>query len=154
MQQSTNKQRIQKNIWSWNHTFKTKEIATSKILANQFLFAGAGNSLASTQPTLMYACMVFSWLYKCAQKGHFCQYVLCIRYCMVWYYSSFASKPMKIDERYGFITICWQWDQSTYFTYFCYTVTIGWILFWSCNSYFQPPAFSRDFHEKFMLRLW
>ena len=40
--------------------------------------------------------------------------IVCIRYRMVWYYSSFASKPMKIDERYGFITICWQWDQSTY----------------------------------------
>ena len=39
---------------------------------------------------------------------------VCMRYRMVWYYSSFASKPMKIDERYGFITICWQWDQSTY----------------------------------------
>ena len=72
---------FKKNIWSWNHTFKTKEIATSKILANQFLFAGAGNSLASTQWTLMYACMVFSWLYKCAQKGHFCQCV----YVIVWY---------------------------------------------------------------------
>ena len=34
-----------------------------------------------------------------------------ITYVFVWYYhySSFASKPIKIDERYGFITICW-WD--------------------------------------------
>ena len=106
MQQSIKKQ------FKKYYTFKTKEIATSKIQASQFLFAGAGNSY-NLNPTHINVCMhgIQLTVQMCSKRPLL---PVCMRYRMVWYYSSFASKPMKIDERYGFITICWQWDQSTY----------------------------------------
>lgn len=67
---------------------------------------------------------------------------VCMRYRMVWYYSSFASKPMKIDERYGFITICWQWDQSTYL--FLLSSHSGLNSFLNEHSCFYAPVFSRN----------